>query len=269
MGEKNMKRLLLALDLDGTLLNSELKITSETQKALEEFKNRGHLVTIATGRPLLGTQGFARELDIDIPLILHNGARIADAHGQTSKFYPIDGAKSLELLDFCRLHNLPCSYFIDDDIYMLWDDPLAAKAHEIHDLTTPKIATNPDNQVAGGVTNFTIIVESWKIEAIYPLLRAEFDQRLQVARSGSHFIDIFNAEVSKGRALQDLAKDLGIEQKDVIAVGDNHNDLSMLKYAGFGVAMAGADSLVKDAADYVTLGNDEDGIAAVVEKLLQ
>ncbi|MGI6366457.1 MAG: Cof-type HAD-IIB family hydrolase [Bacillota bacterium] len=262
------EKLLLALDLDGTLLTSKLEISPLTRKRLKEFQDRGHLVTFATGRPYRGALRFAVELDLKLPLILNNGALVADAEGNEHSVYPVDPQVGVELLAYCRTHGLPCSFYIGNDIYMLMPNPLAEELHRSHDHTVPQLAENPEELLPRGVINYAIIMEPHQIDLAYPQLKARFADSLEIARSGSRFIDIFQAGVSKGRALRDLGASLGIEKKNIIAAGDNHNDLEMLKAAGLGVAMAGADELVKSAADYVTAGNDQDGIAALLEAIL-
>ncbi len=261
-------KLLLALDLDGTLLTSDLEISPDTKKRLREFQDLGHLVTIATGRPLQGALRYAIELGLIAPLILNNGALVADAQGKVHGLYPVDPHAGADILAYCRTHTLHCSFFIGNDIYMLRQNALAERLHQTYDLTVPQVAENPDKLIHQGVTNFVIILEPQRLEGVYAEIKARFASRLEVARTGAHFIDIFQPGVSKGWALQELAQELGIAPGNVIAVGDNHNDLDMLEWAGLGVAMDGADELVKGAADYVTTSNDDDGIARLVEKIL-
>lgn len=261
-------KMLLALDLDGTLLTSALEISPDTKKNLREFQDLGHLVTIATGRPLQGALRYAMELELSTPLILNNGAVVADAQGREHSNYPVDPRAGAELLAYCQTHALPCSFFIGNDIFMLIPCPLAERLHQTYDLIIPQLAENPQDLVRRGVTNYVITLEPHELEDIYAKIKARFASSLEVLRSGAHFIDIFQPGVSKGRALEDLARELGVAPHNVIAVGDNHNDLDMLKCAGLGVAMAGADELVKGAADYVTAGNDDEGIARLVQKIL-
>jgi hypothetical protein len=225
-------------------------------------------VTIATGRPLQATRKYALELDIDIPLILNNGALIADAEGKVHHFNPVEPSLARIFLDYCRDQKLPCSIYVGEDIYQLRPDPLGAKLHQTHDLTVPRVATDLDQIISLGIANFAVPIEVERLEAVYRQMQAEFARRLQVVRTEKYFLDIFNLGVSKGEALQNLAALLDVEQKNVVAVGDNHNDLEMLRYAGLGVAMDGADALVKQNADYITAGNDEDGIALLIKKIL-
>ncbi len=263
------EKLLLALDLDGTLLNSALEISPSTRQSLLEFRNRGHVVTLATGRPLQGARQYAEELGLTAPLILNNGALVAETDGTVHKFYPVDVETGRELLRFCQAHSLSCSFFVGQEIYMLRPCALSDRLHRRHDLTVPRVAQNPLAIIARGVTSYAVIVEPEKAGAVCAGLQSHFGGRLHIARAGSHFIDIFQPGVSKGRALRDLAQELGIAAANVIAVGDNHNDLEMLEFAGLGVAMAGADAVVRSVADYVTAGNDDDGIALLVDKLLR
>lgn len=261
-------RLLLALDLDGTLLNSTLKISPITKKRLKEFQDLGHFVTIATGRPLPGTLDFARELGLKIPLILSNGALVAGIDGKKHSFYPVDVQAGLDLVQYCRQNSIPCNFLVGEEIYMLMPCPLADRLHRKYDKIAPQLTEDPRQTVGRGVTNFVIMQKQEQLPETYAQLQTEFGGRLNIARSGPLIISVFEAGVSKGRALLELAHSLGIESSNTIAVGDNHNDLEMLAVAGLGVAMAGADDIVKGKADYITTGNDEDGIAALVEAIL-
>lgn len=262
------EKLLLAMDLDGTLLTSNLEISPLTKKRLQEFREQGHLVTIATGRPLQGALRYAMELDIKLPLILNNGALVADAAGNQHSVYPVDPKVGAELLAYCRAHALPCSIYIGNEIFLSSPCALAERLHQTYDLTVPQLVENPEELVSREVANYVVILEPHQVEGVYAQLKTRFGNNLEIARSGVHFIDIFQSGVSKGMALQELGSSLGIQAKNIIAVGDNHNDLEMLEVAGLGVAMAGADELVKGAADYVTAGNDQDGIAALIEAIL-
>ena len=108
--------------------------------------------------------------------------------------------------------------------------------------------------------------EPEELAAISAELTARYDGRLYLASSKKRYLEMVDARVNKGQALDFLAGRLGILQHEVMAIGDSMNDLDMIQYAGIGVAMGNANPTVRAAADFVTLGNSEDGVAAAVEK---
>ena len=114
-----------------------------------------------------------------------------------------------------------------------------------------------------------MVAEGWILEGILPKMQKEFGDVLNIFRSEPYFMELTPPGVDKAKSLERLLKLTGVEREELIACGDGFNDVSMIQYAGLGVAMANAQDAVKAVADEVTLSNDEDGVALIVEKYMK
>ncbi|MTI94159.1 MAG: HAD family hydrolase [Firmicutes bacterium] len=263
-------RKLIALDLDGTLLQSDMTISTATKKLLKELQAAGHLVTIATGRPFVSAVGFVRELEITNPFLAINGALMVNSNGKIYKTHPVPKNLAREFLDFCLEKDITCTLVTKDEMFISRNDIYAIQMHQLYDKTTPTLIENRETATEAPILNiFLNSSDHARFEEIFKTIHDAFEPRLRVVRVGDLMMDVVQPGVSKGEGLKDLAAMLNIPMSDTIAIGDNHNDIQMLKMAGTGVAMAGADREVQQAADMVTAGNDEDGVIRALEKLIQ
>ena len=263
---------LIALDMDGTLLTSEKKISENTKKALKEAEAKGVKVVLASGRPLSGITKFLEELDLlkseDHTLSFNGGIVI---NNKTQNIITSTLLKGSDLKDIYKIANE-----LDVNIH----------AFSVREgLITPKMSQYTQhecdiNGIEATIKDFNEIEDEEDIvkvmmidpqekldEAIKKLPKYLYD-KYSVFKSAPFFLEFTNKEVDKGKGLKKLGEYLGIKQEEIIACGDAGNDLSMIKYAGLGVAMKNATDDVKEAADYITLSNDEDGIVHVVNKFI-
>jgi len=261
---------LLAIDLDGTLLSPRphKQITERTRQALYQAVEAGVTVVIATGQNLAVLQSICGDLPLNGPQIIENGAVIADIHsGQiyhhkhvpTQHILPV--LKLLRSSGFYRAYHTIHRVYVDQDTPRAreWYRPPVPPAIEIDDLAS--LYPLPCVKIVG-------IAEETLIRAKRSEFEHLFEGQLYVTQSAFDLIEFLHPEVSKGNALQAIAADLGIAAEEVVAIGDNHNDIGMLRFAGLGVAMGNAHHEVKAEADYVTLSNAEDGVAAVIEDII-
>lgn len=268
---------LIALDLDGTLLNQEKQLSPANQAALERCIQQGILVVPATGRPALGLPAVIRKMPGVRYGILTNGARVENlVSGEVISEARMDWQLACELLSF--ISQYPVAYdpyisgrgkmearFLDHlDQYGLppamqklvsstrdaVEDELAYVRERKEDVEKINIFT-PDQKLRSWL---------WKELSRYP--------ELIVTSSLDYNLEINAASATKGRALKTLAEFLGIEASQTMAFGDGSNDLSMIQEAGIGVAMANAMDVLKAEADYITLSNEEDGVAAAINHFL-
>ena len=261
---------LLAIDLDGTLLTPlpDKHITPRTYRALREAADAGIFIVIATGQTLSVLQNICAKLPISAPQIIENGAIIADIHTGAifhEQFIPPDlilpALAALRTLGLYRAYHTLHRVYVDKDTPRArnWYRPPVAPVIEIEDVAS--LYPLSCIKVAGIGEESTLREKRQELERI-------FDGKLYVAQSSFDIIELLHPEVSKGTALSVIAKDLHIKPEEIVAFGDNHNDIGMLQLAGLGVAMGNANEEVKMAADYVTLSNAEDGVAAVIEDLI-
>jgi len=261
---------LLAIDLDGTLLTPppHKHITARTRRALRQAAEAGVTIVIATGQNLAVLQSICGDLPLNGPQIIENGAVIADIHGTIYHEKHLPREHILPVLALLRASGFYRAYHTLHRVYVDQDTPRAREWYrppvppviEVGDVAS--LYPLPCIKVVG-------IAEEEKVRA----KRGEFEQRfagqLYVTQSSFDLIEFLHPEVSKGNALRIITADLGIAPEEVVAIGDNHNDIGMLRLAGLGVAMGNAHEEVQAAADYVTGSNAEDGVAVVIEEMLK
>jgi len=256
---------LVAIDLDGTLLNNDLEISPRAAAAIKEAGKRGVKVTLCTGRMFASAFPYAQELGINVPLITYNGALVKnsmDGEILYERNLPLEDAK--DVIKICRNYDCQLNVYYQDKLYIedqnLWAKKYASRVkvplNEVHDLL--EFLTEPP-----------IKLLAMGEEDVLQLIRQELTGRqLYITRSQPYFLEILNVEATKGKGLQAVANRLSIDRKHILAIGDNENDIEMFRYAGFAVAMANAEEHVRMHVDYVTKTNDDDGVAEAIEKLV-
>lgn len=259
---------LIALDLDGTLLTSDKRISEANKKALQAARERGVHVVLTTGRPLQAIGTFLEELDLlgenqysitfNGGLVQENTGRVLDKVGFT-----IEDVRTIR-----RVTNdldLPLDVLYGGDVYSL------PSAHESLYLTCNpllnKIVASDEEMPEDFVYNKAVsAVDAAFLDAQIPKIPAELHERFEIFKSRDILLEWSPKGVHKANGLAKLIAHLGIDQLEVMACGDEENDLSMVEWAGLGVAMQNASQHLKDVADVVLpVTNDEDGIAWAIE----
>ena len=263
---------LIALDMDGTLLNSEKRITDNTKKALKEAEAKGVKVVLASGRPLSGITKSLEELDLfkgDDYVLSFNGGMVIN-----SKTEEIVTSSLLKGSDLKEIYKISKELDINIHAFSAKKGLITPKMsqytqHECDingiDATIMDFNDVEDNE---DIVKIMMIDPQEKLDKAIEKLPKYLYEKYSVFKSAPFFLEFTNKEVDKGKGLKKLGEYLGIKQEEIIACGDAGNDLSMVKYAGLGVAMENATDDVKEAADYITLSNDEDGIVHVVNKFI-
>ncbi len=259
---------LLVTDLDGTLLTSQCLVSPRVQRAVAEAKRRGKYITFATGRNYMSSLPMLETLGLNAPLILYNGARI-ETHGPRKTLYaqdlPLECAiRALKLQPEFQIH---VSLYLHDDIYVN-----VMNAETLTLMEKEHIVCHP----VGDLVRFLGGRDPIKLLCIghpdalagYAAAYRALDGHSELVQSESNYLEVLPSGVSKGQALRFLADYLGLAVDEVIAVGDNLNDIEMLREAGLGVAMGNAHPDVKRVADRMTASNDQDGVAQVIEEYL-
>jgi len=259
---------LLAIDLDGTLLTPQKLITPRTYNALRQATEAGITIVIATGQTLSVLQNVCAELPLSVPQIIENGAIIADIHsGEVLHEQLLPPEHILPVLTTLRVFGLNRAYHTLHRVYVDKDTPRASTwyrppvppAVEVEDVAS--LYPLSCIKVAGIGEAGTLRDKRKELERI-------FDGHLHVTQSSFDIVEFLHPEASKGNALRIIASDLAIKPEEIVAFGDNHNDIGMLRLAGLGVAMGNAHEEVKAVADYVTGSNTEEGVAAAIEELI-
>jgi Cof subfamily protein (haloacid dehalogenase superfamily) len=261
---------LLAIDLDGTLLNPrpQKMITPRTRRALQQAVDAGVRIVIATGQNLAVLQHICGNLPITGPQIIENGAQIADIKtGQIYHEHLLPAAFVLPVLTalqqagFHRAYHTKSRVYADIDTPRVrrWYRPPVPPVIEIADLAS--LYPEPCIKIVG-------VGEESKLRARRPELMNLFSEQLYITQSAYDLLEFLHPDVSKKHGLMAIARDLGIDRSEIVAIGDGHNDIGMIQFAGLGVAMNNAHDEVKSEADHVTRSNAEDGVAVVIEDLI-
>lgn len=263
---------ILVLDLDGTLTNDEKKITPKTKEALESMLEQGHRVVLASGRPTIGVLPVAHELHLeryDSYILSYNGGSILNCKTKEviySQTLPDDIVPELfALADQIDMGMM--TYNEAGIVANLHHDEFMELEAMINHLKLQHFE-KPLEQLSGAVNKCLGTVAVEKAPQVEEQFIEHFCDRISVSRSEPFFIELVPKGIDKAASLAKLCELLGCTKEDMIACGDGFNDLSMIQYAGLGVAMENAQSPVKEAADYITLSNNEDGIAHVIEKFI-
>ena len=266
---------IIALDLDGTLTNSEKNITPRTFDALMKAQLEGVRLVLASGRPTFGIAALANQLqlaDYGGYVLSYNGGRIIDWCEKTVIFSQVVDQKLVPILyDFAEKAQLPIVTYLPEAILASKNEgEYLAEEARINGMPVV-VAQNfveEAMQIAGGSTKFLIPGEPELLIQLESEMKAAHSEQMEVFRSAPFFLELPPKGIDKAQSLQRLLTHLGLERESLMAFGDGFNDLSMIQFAGKGVAMANAVEEVKSIADYVTTSNEEDGIAHALEQLL-
>jgi len=251
-----MKKYLIALDLDGTLLYDWNTLREDTKAYLKSLKAEGHQLVIATGRPYRSSERFYDALELDTPMINYNGGLISSKHDDDFEEQAILLDKDAVLDIFKEnkeyIHNAFCE--IKDDIYLLEESEDIVDL--LHFFNGAKLHVGDfKDTLPGGTNGFIIVANKNQGQHIESYVNTHYQDKILARNWGDDYnfiIELYTPKTNKGRALDYVANHLGFSKDQIIAFGDGHNDLEMIQYAGIGVAMKNARDELKVVADYVS-----------------
>lgn len=267
-----MKYRLIALDLDGTLKNKDNIITPKTKEALINAQKNGIIVVLASGRPQPGIRHEAKELEIEKYggyVIGYNGACITNVKTKEVVFeQTMDLNTAKEMYDRSREFKLACMTYIDDKVMSEDSDDEYVKYESwINDIGALPVDSFKDT-LRHPIYKVLLAGKPEYVVAIEKQFKEPYLEQLNICQSAKFFIEIMPKGINKAKSLDSLVKLLNIKQEEVIAFGDGDNDIEMIEYAGLGIAMGNASDTVKNKADFVTLSNNDDGIAYALDRFL-
>ncbi len=263
---------LLVLDIDGTLTNSNKEITPKTLQAIMEAQEEGIKVVIASGRPTAGIKDIARQLKLDQYggyVLSFNGGKITNFQtGEViyNETLPMEMLPSI--YEEAVEHKVGIiTYEGDEAIAGNGIDEYNELEARINKIPLREVEDFP-NYVRFPVNKCLLTGKPEHMAEVEIKMKERFGNFLNIYRSEEFFVEVMPQNIDKAYSLGKLLKHLELERSQMICCGDGFNDLSMIKYAGLGVAMANAKDTVKEAADYITTSCDEDGIAKVIYKFM-
>lgn len=279
-----MKYKLLCLDMDGTVLNDDKKVSEENLKAIKKAHTLGIKIAICTGRLFANARVYADIFGIEAPIIASNGAYIRDKGSddviykcvlgkeKASKLYSIVEKYGFVLF-FNECDSVISSKKFDDDknIYVKMNKELP-EDRRVRLLYTEDMFETISNEGDEILKCICIDENAIKTKNYEKLNEARKEVLkaggFEIASSFRNNFEVMCDGVSKGRAAKVLADFYGISKDEVMCIGDNENDLSMIEYAGMGVAMGNAEESVKKAANYITDTNNNSGVAKAINKFI-
>ncbi|MBD2862087.1 Cof-type HAD-IIB family hydrolase [Paenibacillus oceani] len=242
---------LLALDIDGTLLTLDKRITAKTLEGVKEAVAAGIQVVLCTGRSLRQSSDIIRQLGLEGPVITHNGAVTSEIGSRTvldRMSFPVEAVAPF--IHYCRGREIPFRVYTAFDMvverpynenlrdYSIREDVLAEREPVV------KLKVEDDRRIGGWQSIGTALRKTVK----------------------DYTMDIMHPNANKGEALARLARSMGIGRREVAAIGDQYNDLSMIQYAGLGIAMGNAPWQLKQRADAETASNQDEGVYKAIVK---
>ena len=264
-----MKKVLV-LDIDGTLTNSKKEITEATKQAIWSIMDKGHKVILASGRPTPGMHRYEAELELTKRggyLLSFNGAKIVDCVSKEVLFQKILPLSVVpQLHQFAKENGTGLITYQGDTVISAFEpDEYVELEARINGL--PIRVVEEFVEFVNYDINKCILTAPGEQAAIFEKqLQEMFGDTLSIYRSEPFFIEIMPMNVDKAASLDKMLPAIGMSREQTVCCGDGFNDISMIKYAQTGVAMGNAQSAVKEAADYITATNDEDGLVEVIEK---
>ena len=256
---------LIAIDLDDTLLRTDLTISTRAKTAIFSAAKKGISVTLATGRMFATAIPFANDLKLNLPLITYQGALVKYADGRLVYHKPLSQQIARELVSFILPYGYHLNVYMNDELYMDKDSPEGRRY-----VATSKVPVHLEKNLVDNISidpsKLLVIADEQRLDALAFDIKYTFGDSVNITKSSRYFLEIGHPEATKGLALKGLADSLGIGADEVMAIGDSWNDLDMLAYAGFSVAMENAVPDIKKIAKYVTRKNDDDGVAEAIER---
>ncbi|MDE7060245.1 MAG: Cof-type HAD-IIB family hydrolase [Lachnospiraceae bacterium] len=265
-----MKYKMLVLDIDGTLTNSKKEITSATRQALCTIQKHGVRVAIASGRPTPGTRMAANALSLaefNNFVLSFNGAKITNCGTGEIIFEQILPNNLIpEIYRAAVGYGIGLiSYEGEEVIAATPIDPYMELEARINGIAIRRVKDFP-NYINFPVNKCLMTGAPEYLAEVERRLQKQFGQSLSIYRSEPYFLELMPPGVDKAKSLEKLLAALSLTREETVCCGDGFNDLSMIEYAGLGVAMKNAQKSVRERADYITATNDEDGIVQVIEK---
>lgn len=266
-----MKYKLLVLDIDGTLNNSKKEITEKTKAALIKAQQNGLTIALASGRPTIGIKKAADELklaEFGGYVLAFNGGLITNCADNSVIYKKVIPQSSMKRIsDMAKELGVNLLTYSHEKIVAEKKDEYLETECRINHAEFLKVDSISD-YVDHDVPKFLMLGDGDYLGTIEPAVKERLSDSFNVFRSEPFFLEIMPKNIDKAYSLAKLLEHMGITRDEMIACGDGYNDVSMISFAGLGVAMENAQNAVKDVSDYITLSNDNDGIAHIVDKFI-
>lgn len=278
MMQKSNRRIdvikLIAIDLDGTLLTDDKHITDRNKEVLQQAKDQGVKVVLCTGRPLVAIKPYLDRLELndkgDYSITFNGGEIQKNDTGEELISYSLSLEAVKEVAELMRKLELPLDVISEDTCIHLNTAPKDRES--IYDTLNPlltfescEVESLDDTRI---YNKMVVGIDPEYLDEKIKGIPDSYYSLFNIMKSRDCLLEIIHPDVSKANAIRILANQLDIKQSEVMALGDEENDISMIEYAGMGVVMENGNEAVKKLAQFVTKSNQEDGVAYAVEKFV-
>lgn len=264
---------LVAIDIDGTLLNDHHEVTNEVKDAIRKAKAKGVKIVLCTGRPLVGVQQYLTELELREEgdyVISFNGAMVQDTFTKkVVSHLTLEKEDLFYLSELSEEAGLHMHFFDDKTLYTANRNIGKYTVVEAYLTGSQLVFSEIEKMPADFKMSKAMMIDEPEIlEAGIKKLPSDLGDCYHLVRSAPFYLEILNPEASKGNAVKQLSELLGIKQEEVMCIGDHENDTTMLEFAGTAVAMGNAIPRLKEMADFITETNNNSGVAVAIEKFV-
>lgn len=264
---------LIAIDLDGTLLKDDKTISDRNKEILTKAKNQGTKVVLCTGRPLLAVESYLDRLELrdegDYSITFNGGSVQKNDTGEALLSFSLSLDEVQAVAEVMTELDLPLDIItVDTCINLTTSKTKQSIYHTLNPLLTfvTKLPEELDDTIV--FNKMVVGTDPEYLDEKLKSLSPEWYEKFNLMKSRDCLLEIIHKDVSKANGIDLLAKELGIKQSEVMAIGDEENDVSMIEYAGMGVVMENGNENLKKLAQFVTKSNQEDGVAHAVEKFV-
>lgn len=260
---------MVAIDLDGTLLRSDKRLSLRVVESVIAASRMGVRVVIATARPPRSVREIYGHLELDTLSVNYNGALIHDPLRKAHMFHkPIDPQLAMQIVKLAR--KVDPGVVVSVEILDKWytdhlDETLPTETSKAF---TPDFIGPLEAFLTVPVTKLMLLAPPARLVKVRDAVAKKFAGKIMMAVSDAHLLQLMHPEVDKGNALAQLAAHYKVPRERVMAVGDAPNDLGMIRWAGLGVAMENAWTALRDEADAIVPSNDEDGVAIAIQRFI-
>lgn len=261
---------MLVLDIDGTIFRKDYTASDRVKRTLKALSDDGIKVVLCTGRMYAATKSIAEELGLTTPVISYQGGLVKNFYNDDTTLWEktMDTTLGREVINDLKKRNVFFNLYINDVLMVEEDNHLIRQYVDARNIAY-KVIGNCDNLDLTGLNKILAIDDDTQlIQDLQKEMAQKYDGKLYVVRSTPRFCEFSSLEATKGNAVRFLAQQYGFKQEEVMACGDQDNDIEMLRAAGVKVAMGNASDGLKEIADYVTETVDNDGVPCAVAKFI-
>lgn len=256
---------MVATDIDGTILNWDFKFSPAVIECIQKLDASGVKVFLVTGRMHIAALKLAQKLELNTPIVSYQGGLIKEQSGRTLYEKTLDVTRAKEVIKWAKENNVHINLYMDDVLYVE-NDNIAIKRYTGERFIPYEVCSFDSLEIKN--VNKILAIDFDDIERVtgwVNYLREKFPE-LYIVKSTPYFCEISNPQAKKSCAVEFLAGYYGIKKEEILCIGDQNNDIELLKAGGVAVAMGNATEELKKYADFVTDSIDNDGFVKAIKK---